>query len=202
MKLLFVGLIFIGSLFTSATVQAVNEPAIGVVSIECKGNCSGVTLGQLCSQTGSTFRPIGVDCTNVRDQDRAPSEVPCGDNDRCFQRIMSPDDQLSTYCDDSSGWDAQVYCEAEASIQKTYPGTMCQPFAPLESRIQYDPSGRVINIGNPAQMTCPLVRDNTVIGTARVSLRVIKIPEFAVSCTLFSLDPNGNEIARQSGSAT
>jgi hypothetical protein len=75
------------------------------VAVECNGNCGDITLGQAC---GTGFTPIAVDCQNVQEQ----AGVLCGSpaNNRCSHRTVSSSDFLDRYCDDSSGWDANVYC--------------------------------------------------------------------------------------------
>ena len=86
---------------------------IGVVSVECNGNCGEpgtFNLGQICASFGLGFLPFAVDCRDVDDDDDEPSEFACGGNNRCFARLVSSTDRLSAYCDDTSGWDAQVYC--------------------------------------------------------------------------------------------
>ena len=194
MKQLVVGLMFVGSLCIGAAIQA-QPRRVSVVSVECNGNCFGKTLGQLCSNlVGPTFKPFAVDCTNVRDQSRS---VPCGNNDRCFQRAVSPEDSLGSYCDDAGGWDAQVYCEdiSQTSIQKGYPGTMCQPDLSKDN-VRYDDTGRIVNVtsGFVVPVTCPIVRDNTLEGnTIAVFLRV----DTAVNCSLTSRGPNGEHIVEE-----
>ena len=84
---------------------------VRVVAVECNGECSDNTLGQLCAPAGSGRTPIAVDCRDVDDDNpgvTCAAGVP-SDN-RCSQRFLSPSDPLSEYCADTSGWDAQVYC--------------------------------------------------------------------------------------------
>ena len=88
-------------------------PGIGtiwVVSVECNSECGeeeAFNLGQICASVGSGFLPFAVDC---RDVDDDPPGDPCGGDNKCFARSVSSTDRLSAYCDDTSGWDAQVYC--------------------------------------------------------------------------------------------
>jgi hypothetical protein len=76
------------------------------VAIECDGTCGDITLGQAC---GAGWTPIAVDCTNVQEQS---SNFPCGSpaNNRCRITSLSVNNTLSGFCDDGSGWDANVYC--------------------------------------------------------------------------------------------
>jgi hypothetical protein len=81
-------------------------------------------------------------------------------------------------------------------IQKVYPGITCQPHFPTTSidDIGYDEFGRVINISEgTAQVNCPVVRDNTVTGTATVVLRVLKGTVVGVTCALVSRRPDGTQ---------
>lgn len=74
------------------------------VAIECNGNCSTITLQNAC---GLTRTPIAVDCVSVRDWNGNS----CGSaNGRCASFPIVPTDILSWYCDDTGGWDANVYC--------------------------------------------------------------------------------------------
>ena len=192
MKQLVVGLMFVGSLCIGAAIQA-QERSRAVVSVECNGSCAGSTLGQLCRDlAGPTFRPIAVDCANVMEQ--SPS-VPCGGNNVCSGKRLSPEDQLSAYCDDTSGWDAQVYCEdvTRLPVQKAYPGMMCQPFTP-QTAIQYNDDGGVTNViatPNSVLVRCPVVRDSAVVGLLLVRVRI----SGANFCTLESRGIEGNLIA-------
>jgi hypothetical protein len=97
--------------------QSATLGRIAVVSVECQGGCGDSTLGQLCSNLAggifrSNFRPIAVDCGSVDDDNPG---IQCGGpgNNRCLVRLVRPEDPLSFYCDDVSGWDAQVYCLEE-----------------------------------------------------------------------------------------
>ena len=74
------------------------------VAVECNGNCSTITLQNAC---GLTRTPIAVDCVSVRDWNGSS----CGSaNGRCASFPIVPTDILSWYCDDTGGWDANVYC--------------------------------------------------------------------------------------------
>jgi hypothetical protein len=74
------------------------------VAVECNGGCSDSTLGQIC---GTGWTPIAVDCGNVANWSGG---VGCGGDNRCVRTAISVFDQLSRYCDDGGGWDANVYC--------------------------------------------------------------------------------------------
>jgi len=75
------------------------------VAVECNGNCGTITLQNAC---GLGFTPIAVDCVSVRDWDPGTS---CGGaSGRCASFPIVPTDFLSFYCDDTGGWDANVYC--------------------------------------------------------------------------------------------
>ncbi len=74
------------------------------VAVECNGNCASITLQNAC---GLNFTPIAVDCVSVRDW----NGTSCGGaNGRCASFPIVPTDFLSWYCDDTNGWDANVYC--------------------------------------------------------------------------------------------
>jgi hypothetical protein len=75
------------------------------VAVECNGNCGTITLQNAC---GLGFTPIAVDCGSVRDWNPGTS---CGSgNGRCASFSVVPTDVVSFYCDDTGGWDANVYC--------------------------------------------------------------------------------------------
>ena len=75
------------------------------VAVECNGNCGTITLQNAC---GIGFTPIAVDCVSVRDWNPGTS---CGSaSGRCASFAVVPTDILSFYCDDTDGWDANVYC--------------------------------------------------------------------------------------------
>jgi hypothetical protein len=75
------------------------------VAVECNGNCASITLQNAC---GLGRTPIAVDCVSVRDWNPGTS---CGGaNGRCASFPIAPTDFLSWYCDDTGGWDANVYC--------------------------------------------------------------------------------------------
>ena len=78
------------------------------VAVECNDSCSDITLGQVC---GAGWTPIAVDCTNV--QEHNSDYFTCGGGsppNRCRLTTVSISQDLSSYCDDGSGWDANVYC--------------------------------------------------------------------------------------------
>jgi hypothetical protein len=78
------------------------------VAVECSGDCNDVTLGEVC---GAGWTPIAIDCTNV--QEHNSGYYTCGGGsppNRCSLRTVSSGNALGNYCDDGSGWDAQVYC--------------------------------------------------------------------------------------------
>lgn len=75
------------------------------VAVECNGDCGTITLQNAC---GLGFTPIAVDCGSVRDWNPGTS---CGSGSgRCASFSVVPTDVLSFYCDDTGGWDANVYC--------------------------------------------------------------------------------------------
>jgi hypothetical protein len=76
------------------------------VAVECNGNCGDITLGQAC---GAGWTPIAIDCQNVQEQSFF---FACGSpaNNLCRITSLSPNNLLSSYCDDIGGWDANVYC--------------------------------------------------------------------------------------------
>ena len=91
--------------------QAVKARAVSFtvrrVAVECNGPCDDVTLGEAC---GAGWIPIAVDCQNVCEHS---SYSTCGSGSplpRCRLTSLSPGSALSNFCDDVSGWDANVYC--------------------------------------------------------------------------------------------
>jgi hypothetical protein len=77
-----------------------------VVSVECNGECTDITLGQVCGFAGVDKRPVFVDCGNV-DNDSGSS---CGGDNTCSSFTLDAADSLGSLCTDGSGWDANVYC--------------------------------------------------------------------------------------------
>jgi hypothetical protein len=77
-----------------------------VVSVECNGECTDITLGQVCGFAGADKRPVFVDCRNV-DNDSGSS---CGGDNTCSSFTLDGADSLGSLCSDGSGWDANVYC--------------------------------------------------------------------------------------------
>jgi hypothetical protein len=78
------------------------------VAVECNGSCSDITLGQVC---GAGWTPIAIDCTNVQEHNN--NYFTCGGGDpanRCRITSVAISQSLSSFCDDGSGWDANVYC--------------------------------------------------------------------------------------------
>jgi hypothetical protein len=78
------------------------------VAVECNGSCSDITLGQVC---GAGWTPIAIDCTNV--QEHPNDHFTCGGGNpanRCRIQSVTISRGLDSYCDDGSGWDANVYC--------------------------------------------------------------------------------------------
>jgi hypothetical protein len=100
------------------TVDAAPAPSfdvprvVRVVSVECNGECSDNNLGQLCSLAGTGLTPIAVDCKDVDDDPGVTCAAGVDSDNECLARTVVSSDSLSSYCDDSSGWDAQVYCAA------------------------------------------------------------------------------------------
>lgn len=95
---------------TAREKRAKNAPApalvpfvVRQVAVECNGSCSDSSLATLC-QTG--WRPIAVDCNNAQEW----SGTNCGGNNVCARFPVLTTDTLGDYCDDTSGWDANVYC--------------------------------------------------------------------------------------------
>lgn len=76
------------------------------VAVECNGGCGDSNLGQIC---GSGWRPIAVDCGNVNNWSD-DFVFDCGGDNRCRNTSVLTGQALSLYCDDGSGWDANVYC--------------------------------------------------------------------------------------------
>jgi hypothetical protein len=80
------------------------------VSVECNGNCNDSDLRDVCDEG---WTPIAVDCQNVQEPPQVISNPPiisCGGNNLCTRFPVLGVDDLHFYCDDISGWDANVYC--------------------------------------------------------------------------------------------
>jgi hypothetical protein len=91
------------------------------VRVECFGDCSDNSLGELCGLTGApaggTATPIAVACVDIEDS-TVPDSTLCGgvsSDNRCD---MTPSlfggfnetTRLDELCEDVIGWDAIVYC--------------------------------------------------------------------------------------------
>jgi hypothetical protein len=84
---------------------------VDAVLVECQGECGDNTLGDFCEALTDTPVAVAVSCQNV--QDGVGSTVQCGGggDNRCDVIAFNNDTPLDQLCDDSSGWDAIVYCE-------------------------------------------------------------------------------------------
>ena len=99
----------VGSFLTLAAAPAFAEFA---VKVECNGDCTYVTLGQVCASTGaSNLVPVSISCdaTNWLTWQGVRS---CGYfNATCIPYgDYYPSDSVADYCLDGSGNDAVVTC--------------------------------------------------------------------------------------------
>lgn len=78
------------------------------VSVECNGECTDLTLGDVCGFLGTGFTPISIDCSDVDDDGRTTLCRP-GDN-FCSRATVNNNAVLSAFCRDTDGWDASVFC--------------------------------------------------------------------------------------------
>jgi hypothetical protein len=78
------------------------------VRVECQGNCSAVTVGQVCDHQRTPGRtPVAVSC----DDTAGGSGVTCGTrNAKCVRVPASRNTLLSAVCGDASSADAIVTC--------------------------------------------------------------------------------------------
>jgi len=76
------------------------------VAVECNGPCVNINLGQAC---GRGWTPIAVDCEVVTEQ--FPDAVACGSPPTLCARFgVTGADLVSDFCQDTAGFDANVYC--------------------------------------------------------------------------------------------
>jgi hypothetical protein len=102
-----------GKTLSTGPVEPLALPSdVDAVLVECNGSCSDNTLGELCVHAivASPKTPIAVSCNNA--QDGVGSTTQCGgsSNNRCDHIHFNNSTPLSNLCDDTSGWDAIVYC--------------------------------------------------------------------------------------------
>jgi hypothetical protein len=95
------------------SVAAASTFSVRQVAVECNGRCEDVVLRDICPEN---FTPFAVDCQNV--QERAGGNIvePCGPAQRVLCSgafFIFPGDRLDFFCDDSDGWDANVYCRSQ-----------------------------------------------------------------------------------------
>jgi hypothetical protein len=84
---------------------------VDAVLVECNSECGDNTIGELCEGVTDNPVAVAVSCQNV--QDGVGSTVQCGGggDNRCDNIAFNNDTPLDQLCDDSTGWDAIVYCE-------------------------------------------------------------------------------------------
>ena len=78
--------------------------SIYTIKVECDGECSDSTLGDLCY---GDDRPIAISCDGTSSYG---STFNCGGDNTCAKIYMTDSQLLSHFCDDGSGWDALVAC--------------------------------------------------------------------------------------------
>jgi hypothetical protein len=79
---------------------------IRVVMVECNGECTDSTLGQICALAPGS-RPIGVTCDEV---DPFSPGGTCGGDNQCLTLEVTASSVLEDYCADVGGVDALVFC--------------------------------------------------------------------------------------------
>lgn len=76
------------------------------VRVECNGECSDSTPGQICDGLPAGWIPIAVSCDSTQD---ASGNYCRGDNP-CSNYAITRSMRLSDYCVDTGGGDAIVFC--------------------------------------------------------------------------------------------
>jgi hypothetical protein len=81
------------------------------VWVECDGGCDDSNVWDLCRHIGSgkTGMPIAVVCNNVQEFS-SPPPCPGGGNNKCVSSTFNSETKLDYFCDDTSGFDAIVFC--------------------------------------------------------------------------------------------
>jgi len=76
------------------------------VRVECNGECSDSTLGQICDGLLAGWEPIAVSCDSTQDA----SGYNCGGDNQCSNYAVTRAMRLGDYCIDTGGGDAIVFC--------------------------------------------------------------------------------------------
>lgn len=84
--------------------------SIAWTAVECNGECTDVTLGQVCDTAGTNWRPFAISTPQYLTYS-ASQRVDCGgDNDCYLNKPVDRDDPVSDYCQDDGNWDCMVMC--------------------------------------------------------------------------------------------
>jgi hypothetical protein len=80
------------------------------LAVECNGECTDSTLGQICDVAGAGWIPVSANSTNAF---VTTPPTPCRGDNRCsFFGFLSRDLSLNQVCIDGSARDCRVYCIA------------------------------------------------------------------------------------------
>lgn len=79
---------------------------IVAVRVECNGECTDSTLGQICDGVLAGWEPLAVSCDATQDA----SWYNCGGDNLCNNYAFTRSMRLGDYCADTGGGDAVVFC--------------------------------------------------------------------------------------------
>lgn len=99
----------VGSMVMLGTSTAFAE---GFVKVECNGNCSNITLGQVCDKYRASSVPVAISCDDTATPGNGSSSA-CGTGlGRCTPwGTAFRSDPVSAYCADGTGNDVVVTCK-------------------------------------------------------------------------------------------
>lgn len=102
----------IGS-FVALVASPVLAESYGAVKVECWGNCSSITVGQVCDNFAPNSLPIAVACDDTATPGSG-SRVPCGSSRGSCTPWGSVvrSDPVSGYCADGTNNDAVISCRS------------------------------------------------------------------------------------------
>jgi hypothetical protein len=112
MKTKFVMLLLISA--TTAVPMAA-QAYVGAVKVECWGDCSKVSLGNICDSYTVNSVPIAISCDDTADPGKYLADVACGGASCRPYGTLLRGDLLSAYCADGGGHDAIVNCSTNPS---------------------------------------------------------------------------------------
>jgi len=98
----------VGSFLALAAAPAFAE---GAIKVECYGNCSAVSLQEVCDSWSPGTAPVAVACDDTATPGSVyPATVWCGGAQCSPYGTMVGSDSLGAYCADNLGNDAVVTC--------------------------------------------------------------------------------------------